>query len=396
MMIESKLIFLVLLFVSVNQISGTPPADMATAVYLTDYPNAKCLDGSPGYYYIRQAPKGGVNSSKWVMHIQGGGWCDSEDRCLGRTTTYLGTSNKTITKYSDVSDFADVKCDEKSCGALMFNDPSVNELAHDWNAVFLRYCDGMSFASNMSQPHHKNGTNEIMWFRGLEILHGTFASLTQKYNLGEATFVITNGASAGGLATYLHADTMTDLIHDANAAASKSPAHVVSLPDSGFWPDEPSKRFSAMFRNWFALQGNITDGLPKHCKWAEINVTRCLFPQYFADEIQTRLFPLQSLYDPLQNFANGSNHNTQGDWLQTNMNRTIFTQKSSEGLPNGGFVYSCSRHCGGELLRIDGYTAVTALETLIAPNSPRSLFLNHVPYPCQACCNDPPYPPTMV
>eukprot|EP01043_Picozoa_sp_COSAG02_P065879 COSAG02_NODE_10078_length_2031_cov_2.164079_1_plen_269_part_00 len=27
-----------------------PPADVATATYLTDYPNAVCLDGSPGYY----------------------------------------------------------------------------------------------------------------------------------------------------------------------------------------------------------------------------------------------------------------------------------------------------------------------------------------------------------
>ena len=41
-------------------------------------------------------------------------------------------------------------------------------------------------------------------------------------------------------------------------------------------------------------------GLPKNCKWRTSNVTRCLFPQYFADEIETRLFPLQSLYDPLQ------------------------------------------------------------------------------------------------
>jgi hypothetical protein len=48
------------------------------------------------------------------------------------------------------------------------------------------------------------------------------------------------------------------------------------------------------------LQDNVTDGLPKHCKWLKTNVTRCLFPQYFADEIATRLFPLQSLYDPLQ------------------------------------------------------------------------------------------------
>lgn len=374
----------------------TPPPDIATAVYLTDYPNAKCLDGSPGYYYIRQAAAASINSTKWVMHIQGGGWCDSGSRCASRTSNYLGTSNSTITKYTNVSEFANVKCDEKSCGALMFNDPTVNELAHDWNAVFLRYCDGMSFAANKSAPYTVNGTGELLWFRGLEILHATFGSLQANYNLGDATFVITNGASAGGLATYLHADTMSDLIHAANKGASKPPADVVSLPDSGFWPDEPPRRFSDMFRNWFALQDNVTDGLPKQCKWASTNVTRCLFPQYFADEIETRLFPLQSLYDPLQNFIPNSDHNAQGDWLATNMNRTIFTQKSGNGFQNGGFIYSCSRHCGGELLSVDGYTAVTALETFIARDSDRKLFLNHVPYPCASCCNDPPYPPANV
>ena len=55
-----------------------------------------------------------------------------------------------------------------------------------------------------------------------------------------------------------------------------------------------------MFRSWFALQGGVTDGLPKHCKDLRTNVTRCLYPEYFADEITTRLFPLQSLYDPDQ------------------------------------------------------------------------------------------------
>ena len=34
----------------------------------------------------------------------------------------------------------------------MVNDPSVNEYSYDWNAVFLRYCDGMAFTANASQP----------------------------------------------------------------------------------------------------------------------------------------------------------------------------------------------------------------------------------------------------
>ena len=157
----------------------------------------------------------------------------------------------------------------------------------------------MAFTGNLTAPH-VTPTGQRLWFRGLENLAGTFKSLAKDHALGEATVVITNGASAGGHATWLHADRMTDMIRDANRMANNRPASVVSLPDSGFWPDDPAKRFSAMFRGWFALQGNVTDGLPKHCKYLHTNVTRCLYPEHFADEITTRLFPLQSLYDPDQ------------------------------------------------------------------------------------------------
>ena len=51
----------------------------------------------------------------------------------------------------------------------MLNDPAINELSHDWNAVFMRYCDGMSFASNMTDPHvvvGPTGKGTKLWFRG--------------------------------------------------------------------------------------------------------------------------------------------------------------------------------------------------------------------------------------
>ena len=282
---RTSVAFLILLqLTSATAVPSTvaPPPDVATAVYLTDFPSAKCLDGSPYAFYIRRARPDGGNATKWVFHLQGGGWCDSYERCLGRTNGYLGTSNTSVTNYTNISEFADVNCDNNGCGALMLSDPAVNAFAYDWNAVFMRYCDGMAFTGNASEP--MNG----LWYRGLENLVQSFAKLTQDYNLGAATDVILNGASAGGHATYLHADRMQQLVHDANARHSNNtkPATILAMPDSGFWPDDPNKRFSAMFRSWFALQGNVTDGLPLHCPWRNSsNITRCLFPEYFAANI---------------------------------------------------------------------------------------------------------------
>lgn len=381
-----------------------PPADIATAVYLTDYPRAKCLDGSPGYYYFRPAPANGVNATKWVLHIQGGGWCTSASNCAGRATRYLGSSSTNITHYPDHGPFTDILCPGKGlyCGGgdgmgsyvFMVNDPSVNEYSYDWNAVFLRYCDGMAFTANASHPIKVQGGQQI-WLRGYEILHATFDSLIRSYKLGHATEVNLGGSSAGGHATYLHADSMADWVYAANEAAGKPHARVVAMPDSGFWPE--SQRSSA-FREWFALQGNVTDGLPKNCKYRETNVTRCLFPEHFADEIETRLFPQQSLYDPDQHQHNKSTAfiNLHGQWLLETMNKTILQTRRVDGLPNGAWIHSCTRHCSNQLLNIDGFTATTAFETLIgggAQGPKQTLFLQNKPYPCKACCDDEPYPP---
>lgn len=121
---------------------------------------------------------------------------------------------------------------------------------------------------------------------------------------------------------------------------------------------------------------------------------RCLFPQYWADEIETRLFPLQSLYDPLQAIMSKIDPNIHGDWLLDNINRTILSTKSAEGLPNGGFLYSCSRHCGGELLTIYGDTVPRAMATFMAQHPAQVAWVDHKPFPCTSCCNDPKYPPS--
>ena len=83
--------------------------------------------------------------------------------------------------------------------------------------------------------------------------------------------------------------TRSEVSEVSNLSVSLSAqASIVSMPDSGFWPESDR---SALFRGWFALQGSVTDGLPKHCKYLRTNTTKCLFPEYFADEIQTRLSP---------------------------------------------------------------------------------------------------------
>ena len=41
-------------------------------VMLTN-PDALCLDGTPGAYYVHQGPL----KNKWILSFEGGGWCGS-------------------------------------------------------------------------------------------------------------------------------------------------------------------------------------------------------------------------------------------------------------------------------------------------------------------------------
>lgn len=78
---------------------------------------------------------------QWVIHIQGGGWCSTNESCQSRSLSRLGSSKREYNN-NDTMDLNNIDgCNNNRwCGALMVNDPSINPLAYDWNAAFL-YCE---------------------------------------------------------------------------------------------------------------------------------------------------------------------------------------------------------------------------------------------------------------
>lgn len=358
--------------------SGSASSDkpnIASAYWLDSYPEAKCLDGSPALYYMRNATSSS-NRTKWVMHIQGGGWCSSPADCLLRSTSRLGSSKL---KYNNnaTMDLGDIEgCDNNRwCGALMVNDEITNPLSHDWNAVFFYYCDGASWIGNQAEVSD-NG----LYYRGWHNLNAVLADLFIKHGLDQATEVIIGGDSAGGLATFYHIDYLRTIIHE----KAGTDCRVLGMPDSGYWPDD-SSRFTSTFTSMLSMQ-NGSVGLPKSCLNAyDNNETACLFPQNFANLIETPLFPLQSIYDPLQK---GNHPEAHGVWLSSEMNRTILSKSE-----NGAWVHSCERHCGAELLTIDGMHVPEAVTEFFfndfdLDTTRQRAWLQIQPYPCKECCND--------
>ena len=251
------------------------------AVKNADTAGAVCLDGSTPGYYLRQGS--GKGNKNWIIYLQGGAWCDSEESCLGRSRMHLGSS----LFFKPLG----------NPGGILSSSNKENPEFYDWNVAYLPYCDGSSFAGNRSDPVQVEGS--LLYFRGLRILDSTISELLSDTNLKVANHVIFSGTSAGGLAVMLHADFVR----------SKLPkqVHFRALADSGFFLDTASRKqkgqrkFRKIMQSVFKLH-DCTDGVPQHCvkNTSGKKLWKCIFPQYFLRFVKSSLFVVNPLYDSWQ------------------------------------------------------------------------------------------------
>lgn len=78
----------------------------------------------------------GSGASKWIIHMEGGGWCYDEDGCVQRSKTRLGSSKE----WPGSIEFA---------LGFLSDSKLLNPDFYDWNIVFVAYCDGASFSGNV-------------------------------------------------------------------------------------------------------------------------------------------------------------------------------------------------------------------------------------------------------
>ena len=179
---------------------------------------AVCLDGSPSGYWFRK----GNQENKWLIFIEGGGWCYDERECLSRSRTFLGSS--------------DAWPRDRPVDRPLFSaDPKVNPTFYDWNIVNVGYCDGASFSGNVTDPVVVDGLwgpgQKKIYFRGARILDQVMRHVKEKQGLSGD--VIMSGCSAGGLTTILHADKVAAQLSDVTTSFR-------AMPFSGFFPITPN------------------------------------------------------------------------------------------------------------------------------------------------------------
>ena len=91
---------------------------------------AVCLDGSPAGYYLRKGS--GEGADKWILHLQGGGWCNNTESCSIRKDFPLGSS-----KHWPKS---------RALNGFLSDNSTVNPDFYNWNIVYVMYCDGAFFS----------------------------------------------------------------------------------------------------------------------------------------------------------------------------------------------------------------------------------------------------------
>ena len=108
---------------------------------------AMCLDGTVPAYYHRKGQRPtcfgtvikimlgyGSGAKKWIMHLEGGGWCVTKEECYKRSKTNLGSTKG--------------HPETRTFGGLLSANETVNPDFYNWNMVYVIYCDGASFLGN--------------------------------------------------------------------------------------------------------------------------------------------------------------------------------------------------------------------------------------------------------
>jgi hypothetical protein len=304
---------------------------------------ALCLDGTAGGFYFR--PGQGAASSTWVIELEGGGWCTSLSDCQSRAATDIGSSKN----------WPATGCPGMDGGSngMLSSNCAINPLCNATKAHF-NYCDGGSFASFVSEPVSSGGAKPIdLYFRGASIFNASVAALLAK-GMGAADNIILKGCSAGGLATWLHAD----YFHEWMAAAAPG-ARVVSVPDAGFFMDHntttgapsmtPQYKWVAQTMSTLQTDAGCLAAHPGDDAW------RCFLAQEVLPYVTSPVFATQDLVDSWQ-MANifrlpcignlsACTPAELADMQQYRADMLAALAPLTSSATNGGFLSSCVQHC---------------------------------------------------
>lgn len=329
-----------------------------------------------------------------MLHLQGGGSCpfyDGQEGPRGGDNFEMQHSCLNVARGSLGSTLHDPAvlnlCEGPGiCQDGFSRDAQKNPLLHDWNHVYVRYCDGGYFTGN----HSARGLH----FRGAEIVSSVLHDLGRKHGMDKASDIVLSGCSAGGIAVWANVDWASQ-----HPAVPKS-ARFSGFPIEGFYLDDTNWEggpfrghhvddlgvFAFLKKSVFELHRPVV--LSSTCLHHHSGSSyKCLIAGEGASFIQSPLFFWQSRFDQdilawqpnygryghdegLCLYADGDGFDP-ADIEEDCANRvgeriSKAVQSLWDSKPNiAGFLDACFHHCPGEPsgIYIDGSSPVQAFAT---------------------------------
>jgi len=318
--------------------------------YVTNL-GTRCLDGSPSGYYIRPSNATfGIAATSWVFYLQGGGLCIEPIDCYTRTHTIDGSSNNWNATYTD------------NTGVL--STESFNPFSQ-FNHVYVPYCSGDTHTGTETTPNHWG-----VYFAGHLTLQGIVMHLKETTNIVNATNILLNGGSAGGIGVFNNADWFSEQFPNAvvKAAAEAGyffPKGVILFEEyilgiTTPFPPIVSTYMSDVFKSFVDENcAKANQAFPGYC-WDAGTV----YPY-----ISTPMFIVNNLYDMVQlEFLTWVPLVPDSDRYLAYFGSTTHRSVLNSTIPNsknGYFLVSCFSHTGNLCMasktRVLGYTYAQVL-----------------------------------
>ena len=332
------------------------------------YVNCKCLDGTPGAYYVNKNPNG---NNTWVIYLDGGGECVNAEMCKSKLKTNLGSSTY----------MANVTWMNRG---LLDTNETRNPHFSSANFVRIGYCSQDLWLGSGFEK-----TEDDLYFQGRYNVHGVLDDLMLYHGLNESDLVIFGGESAGGIGALALMDEVKRSLY-----VMGSKARVVGSIQGGYYflndhtyhgKDPPPAPFIPWGTNHFPGYLNLwgaADALPEECTIHHpTQPWRCIVADYSFPHVTTPVFVAESFTDktvlPLHNglpLKNNSNitrdeYDFMKQWSLTmkgSLERNVVHRQSGGSTDSGLFAAACWTHTNfGDGMRLEGLTRAEALNQWI-------------------------------
>ncbi|CAK0855467.1 unnamed protein product [Prorocentrum cordatum] len=267
------------------------------------------MDGSQ-YGYFWQKASAEADAANWVLFMQGGGQCITQEMCNRTCSSKVGKEFLCSMKYFGATAqlVTNATWEEKivpMSSAFLSAHASLNPIMATWNHVYLNFCSQDWWTGTRSEA-----TNETFgyYFSGHLIMEAVISDMKQRAQLASAGSVVLTGKSSGGVGVNLHADWLKEQLPNVK---------VLAAPIAGFygiqyvWPD-PAKPLSLALMNVETVPSYVklwSSFLPPACvaslKERDVEQSLCLLSSFVSQTHTVPKFVIQAQTDTAQLLLRG-------------------------------------------------------------------------------------------